>query len=90
MKASEKLCAKSFLKGWLGGVFVESMGYIASHFFSGDVRGYSADCFSKVEDDVVYYNGADQKKKSFACRIFFFLPLFDFALMDVYMDTRIK
>ena len=65
---------------------MESMEYIASHFVSGG----SADCFSKVEDDVVYYNGADQKKKSFACRIFFFLPLFDFALMDVYMDTRIK
>ena len=45
---------------------------------------------SKVEDDVVYYNGADQKKKSFACRMFFFLPLFDFTLMDVYMNTRIK
>ena len=69
---------------------MESMEYIASHFVSGDVRGSSADCFSKVEDDVVYYNGADQKKKSFSCRIFFFLPLFDFALMDVYMDTRIK
>ena len=36
--------------------------------------------FSKVEDDVAYYNGADQKKKSFACRMFFFLPLFDFTL----------
>ena len=69
---------------------MESMEYIASHLVSGDVRGSSADCFSKVEDDVVYYTGADQKKKSFACRIFFFLPLFDFALMDVYMDTRIK
>lgn len=44
------------------GVFVESMEYIASHFVSGDVRGYSADCFSKVEDDVAYYNGAGQKK----------------------------
>jgi len=41
---------------------VESMGYIASHFVGGDVRGYFAGCFSKVEDDVVYYNGADQKK----------------------------
>ena len=51
------------------------MGYIASHFVGGDVCGYLAGCFSKVEDDVVYYNGADQKKKSFACRMFFF-PLF--------------
>ena len=59
------------------------------YFVSGDVHGYFAGCFSKVEDDVVYYNGADQKKKSFACRMFF-LPLFYFALMDVYMDTRIK
>ena len=42
---------------------MESMEYIASHFVSGDVRGSSADCFSKVEDDVVYYNGADQRKK---------------------------
>ena len=54
---------------------MESMGYIASHFVGGDVCGYLAGCFSKVEDDVVYYNGADQKKKSFACRMFFF-PLF--------------
>lgn len=70
---------------------MESMEYIASHFVSGDVRGSSADCFSKVEDDVVYYNGADQKKKSFACRIFFFLPLFDFALMDVYgYEDKVK
>lgn len=51
---------------------MESMEYIASHFVSGDVRGSSADCFSKVEDDVVYYKGADQKKKSFACRSFSF------------------
>lgn len=36
------------------------------------------------------YFRADQKKKSFACRMFFFLPLFDFTLMNVYMDTRIK
>ena len=41
----------------------ESMEYIASHFVSGDVRGYFVDNFSKVEDDVAYYNGADQKKK---------------------------
>ncbi|WP_418191989.1 hypothetical protein [Alistipes sp.] len=66
------------------------MEYIASHFVSGDVRGSSADCFSKVEDDVVYYNGADQKKKSFACRMFLFFPIFAPTLMDVYMDTRIK
>ena len=63
---------------------------VASHFVGGDVRGYFTNNFSKVEDDVVYYNGADQKKKSFACRMFFFLPLFDFTLMDVYMNTRIK
>ena len=48
---------------------------VASHFVGGDVRGYFTNNFSKVEDDVVYYNGADQKKKSFACRMFFF-PLF--------------
>ena len=81
---------KIIFEGLIWGVLVKSMEYIASHFVGDDVRGSSADCFSKVEDDVVYYNGADQKKKSFACRIFFFLPLFDFALMDVYMDTRIK
>ena len=68
---------------------MKSMEYIASHFVGGDVRGYSADCFPKVEDDVVYYNGAGQKKKSFACRMFFFLPLFDFTLMDVYMLSLI-
>ena len=64
MKASEKLCAKSFLRCWLGGAFVESIEYIAEHFVGGDVLGYSANCFSKVEDDVVYYNCADQKKNS--------------------------
>ena len=53
---------------------------VASHFVGGDVRGYFTNNFSKVEDDVVYYNGADQKKKSFACRMFFFLTLFDFTL----------
>lgn len=53
---------------------------VASHFVGGDVRGYFVNNFSKVEDDVAYYNGADQKKKSFACRMFFFLPLFDFTL----------
>lgn len=68
---------------------MKSMEYIASHFVGDDVRGYFADCFSKVEDDVVYYKGADQKKKSFACRSFSF-SLFDFTLMDVYMNTRIK
>ena len=90
MKASEKLCVKSFFEVLIWGVLVKSMECIALHFACGDIHGYFAGCFSKVEDDVVYYNGADQKKKSFACRIFFFLPLFDFALMDVYMDTRIK
>lgn len=68
---------------------MESMEYIASHFVSGDVRGSSADCFSKVEDDVVYYNGADQKKNRSLAE-YFLSPSFDFALMDVYMDTRIK
>ena len=42
---------------------MESMEYIASHFVSGDVRGSSADCFSKVEDDVVYYNGARSEER---------------------------
>lgn len=32
------------------------------YFVGGDVRGYLANNFSKVEDDVAYYNGADQKK----------------------------
>lgn len=36
------------------------------------------------------YFCADQKKKSFACRMFFSLPLFDFTLIGVYMNTRIK
>ena len=35
---------------------------VASHFVGGDVRGYFTNNFSKVEDDVVYYNCADQKK----------------------------
>lgn len=60
------------------------------YLFGGNVCSYFAGYFFKVEDDVVYYNGADQKKKSFACRMFFFFPLFDFTLMDVYMNTRIK
>ena len=51
---------------------MESMEYIASHFVSGDVRGSSADCFSKVEDDVVYYNGADQKKNRLLAECFSF------------------
>ena len=51
------------------------MGYIASHFVGGDVRGYSAGCFSKVEDDVVYYNGADQKKKIVCLPNVFLSPL---------------
>lgn len=72
MKASEKLCAKSFLKG----LFEVYWGCIVWYFVGGDVRGYSADCFPKVEDDVVHYNGADQKKKSFVCRMFFLSPSF--------------
>lgn len=32
------------------------------YFVGGDISGYFAGCFSKVEDDVVYYNGAGQKK----------------------------
>ena len=56
------------------------------YFVGGDVRGYFTNNFSKVEDDVVYYNGADKRK----VRQSFFLPLFDFTLMDVYMNTRIK
>ena len=36
---------------------------VASHLVGCDVRGYFVDNFSKVEDDVAYYNGADQKKK---------------------------
>ncbi len=89
MKASEKLCVKSFFEVLIGR-FVESMGYIASHFVGGDIRGYFAGCFSKVEDDVVYYNGADQKKNRSLVECFFFLPLFDFTLMNVYMNTGIK
>ena len=81
---------KIIFEGLIWGVLVKSMEYIASHFVGDDVRGYFADCFSKVEDDVVYYKGADQKKKSFACRMFFSLPLFDFTLIGVYMNTRIK
>lgn len=46
------------------------------YFVGGDVRGYFVDNFSKVEDDVAYYNGADQKKKSFAYRMFFLSPSF--------------
>ncbi|RHU25222.1 hypothetical protein DXD68_14840 [Parabacteroides sp. TM07-1AC] len=59
----------------MGGVFVESMGYIASHFVGGDIRGYFAGCFSKVEDDVVYYNGADQKKNKAILSFSLFLTL---------------
>lgn len=52
------------------------MEYIASHFVGGDVRGYFAGCFSKVEDDVVYYNGADQKKNRSLVECFFLSPSF--------------
>lgn len=52
------------------------MEYIASHFVGGDVRGYFAGCFSKVEDDVVYYNGADQKKNRSLVECFFSFSLF--------------
>lgn len=31
------------------------MKYIASHFVGGDIRGYFAGCFSKVEDGVAHY-----------------------------------
>ena len=44
------------------------LGYVECvvwYFVGGDVRGYFVDNFSMVEDDVMYYNGADQKKKSF-------------------------
>ena len=45
---------------------------VASHFVGGDVRGYFVDNFSKVEDDVAYYNGADQKKNSLLAECFSF------------------
>lgn len=63
---------------------------VASHFVGGDVRGYFVNNFSKVEDDVAYYNGAGQKKNRSLVECFFFLPLFDFTLMNVYMNTGIK
>ena len=55
------------------------MEYIASHFVGDDVRGYFADCFSKVEDDVVYYKGADQKKKQLY-----------FILVFIYTSIKVK
>lgn len=61
MKASEKLCAKSFLRGWFEVYFGMYEIYCIA-FVGDDVCGYFAGCFSKVEDDVVYYNGANQKK----------------------------
>ena len=51
---------------------MESMEYIASHFVGDDVCGYFAGCFSKVEDDVVYYNGANQKKNRLLAECFSF------------------
>lgn len=45
---------------------------IASHFVGGDVRSYFANNFSKVEDDVAYYNGADQKKNRLLVECFSF------------------
>lgn len=46
------------------------------YFVGGDVRGYFAGCFagcfSKVEDDVVHYNGADQKKNRLLVECFSF------------------
>ena len=45
---------------------------VASHFVGGDVRGYFTNNFSKVEDDVVYYNGADQKKNRLLAECFSF------------------
>lgn len=41
---------------------MESVECVAQHFIGGDVCGYFTDNISKVEDGVVYYNGADQKK----------------------------
>lgn len=63
---------KIIFEGLIWGVLVKSMGYIASHFVGGDVRCYFAGCFSKVEDDVVYYNDAGQKKN----KAIFFSPSF--------------
>ena len=83
MKASEKLCVKSFFEVLIWGVLVKSMECIALHFACGDIHGYFAGCFSKVEDDVVYYNGADQKKNRLLAECFSFSPLFDFTLMNV-------
>lgn len=51
---------------------LECMKYIASHFVGDDVCGYFAGCFSKVEDDVVYYNGANQKKNRLLAECFSF------------------
>ena len=51
---------------------LECVKYIASHFVGDDVRGYFAGCFSKVEDDVVYYNGANQKKNRLLAECFSF------------------
>ena len=63
---------KIIFEGLIWGVLVKSMEYIASHFVGDDVRGYFAGCFSKVEDDVVYYNGADQKKNRLLAECFSF------------------
>ena len=51
------------------------LGYVECvvwYFVGGDVRCYFAGCFSKVEDDVVYYNGADQKKNRLFAECFYF------------------
>ena len=45
------------------------------YFVGGDARDYFAGCFSKVEDDVVYYNGADQKKSKVILSLSLFLTL---------------
>ena len=51
---------------------MKSMGYIVSYFVGGDTRGYFSGCFSKVGDDVAYYNGADQKKNRLLVECFSF------------------
>lgn len=55
---------------------MSSMECIALHFAGGDVRGYFVNNFSKVEDDVVYYNDADQKKNKAILSFSLFLTLF--------------
>lgn len=61
------------LIGWCVCGYMEC---VASHFAGGDVCGYFVNNFSKVEDDVVYYNGADQKKNKAILSFSLFLTLF--------------